>query len=141
MPAPPRRRPPVPDAWLRPPGPQDAALRRRWRDLPPDTQRELARRSTTPADAAGPDADLVRSLAVRRVRTAGRAAAGAALVGWLVLMTVWGFGRSACPACEGDFLLAGLVAGAAVAVVGVRRARRRARAARRVVAALGQDAG
>lgn len=84
MPPGPRRRLPVPDAWLRPSG-----RTRPWRDV-----------------------------------------AAAVVLGWLVLMTVWGFGRSGFPAAEGWFLAGGAAAAAVVIGVGLRRARHRARSAR-----------
>ncbi len=138
MPPGPDRRLPVPTSWLEPRGPRSGPARERWRELAPDERRELVRRSLTPGDAPGPDESVVRALAEDLVRSSGRAGATAAFVGWLVLMTLWGFGRSAAPDAAGVFLAVGLVAGAATAVAGVRRARRRSRRARAVVRVLGQ---
>jgi hypothetical protein len=45
----------------------------------------------------------------------------AAGLGWLVLMTIWGFGRSAAPERAGSFLAVGLVVGTLAAVLTARR--------------------
>lgn len=61
----------------------------------------------------------------RRDRSPWRDVAGAVLLGGLVVMTVWGFGRSGFPEHQGWFLAAGLAAASVVVAVGVRRARAR----------------
>lgn len=48
----------------------------------------------------------------------------AVLLGWLVLMTIWGFGRAWHGGLAPVELVVGLVAGTAVAVLGWRRASR-----------------
>lgn len=55
--------------------------------------------------------DVTDPVSVRRRRSR------AVFVGWLVLMTVWGFGRAAWPASAGGFLVSGLLTGAATAYV------------------------
>lgn len=133
------RRPPVPEAWLLPPTPADPELRARWDALPFESRQAIGRRSVRPTEAAGPDADLVAAVAARRVARAGRSAAAAAGVGWLVFMTIWGFGRAGYPAVADRFLIVGLAAGAVVAVVGVVRSRRRTARAWTVLRTLGAD--
>lgn len=54
-----------------------------------------------------------------------RGVVGAIVLGWLVLMTVWGVGRSGVPEHAPWFLVAGAVAGVTVTALGIRRARRR----------------
>lgn len=53
---------------------------------------------------------------------------GAVVLGWLVLMTVWGFGRAWHGGLAPVELTIGLVAGTATTVVAWRRAARRDRA-------------
>ncbi|MBW3621661.1 MAG: hypothetical protein KY461_15565 [Actinobacteria bacterium] len=54
-----------------------------------------------------------------------RRVAGSVLLGCLVVMTVWGFGRSGFPEHQRWFLALGIVAGAVAAVLSARRATRR----------------
>lgn len=54
-----------------------------------------------------------------------RRVAGSVVLGWLVVMTVWGFGRSGFPEQHRWFLAVGLVAGVVTAVVSARHASRR----------------
>lgn len=64
-----------------------------------------------------------------RPRSPVRRAVAAAVLGWLVLMTIWGIGRSGFPERAGWFLAAGLVAGAVTSLVllwGAHRASRQA---------------
>lgn len=51
-----------------------------------------------------------------------RAALRGVVLGWLVLMTVWGFGRSGFPEHERWFLAVGVLAGVVTAVLNGRRA-------------------
>jgi hypothetical protein len=77
----------------------------------------VARRDDWLERAAGRQAGGRPGSAVREV-------AVALGLGWLVLMTLWGVGRSGFPDHEGRFLVAGLI-GAAVVVGGRLVARRR----------------
>jgi hypothetical protein len=54
------------------------------------------------------------------------------VLGWLVLMTIWGFGRSSFPDQEVAWLSGGLAAGGAVWLVSAVVCARRVRRARRV---------
>lgn len=76
-------------------------------DLRPDRRRD--RRSVFLAKLFATDAR--RPGAARRRRSTG------VFVGWLVLMTVWGFGRAGLPGLAGLFLWAGLLGGAVTAYV------------------------
>jgi hypothetical protein len=132
----PRRRTLLPERLLLPPAPRDPELAARWRSLPFERRRALALhavRGETPTVGDPQDGELVHALAEARVATAWRLQVAALVLGWLVLMTVWGFGRSTFPADEGRWQLAGLVLGAVVwvaaAVLARRRVRRTARAA------------
>lgn len=132
----PRRRG-VPDRLLLPPGPRDPELARRWRRLSFEHRRRLALASSRP-DAAdsgeldAADAQLVAALARARVSTSWRLQVAAPVLGWLVLMTLWGFGRSSFPEQEPAWLAAGLATGALVWVGAAVAARRRVARARRV---------
>jgi hypothetical protein len=128
-----RRRSLVPDRLLLPPAPRDPALARRWRELPFEDQRRLGAAATTGAlDLPDDEDELVRGLARARMATAWRLQLSALVLGWLVLMTIWGFGRSTFPADEDAWLVAGLVAGASAWVLAALAARRRVRRAARV---------
>jgi hypothetical protein len=136
----PRRRALVPERLLLPPPPREPALRSRWQGLDFERRRRLALASQRGVDDLGPqDARLARELARVRVATAWRLQAAAVVFGWLMLMTLWGFGRSTYPAQVGWWLAAGLAAGGVVWLVAARAARARTRRARRV-AATGGDA-
>lgn len=127
----------VPDRLLLPPGPRDPELARRWRRLPFEHRRRLASASSRP-DAMGErdldtaDAELVAAVARARVTTSWRLHVAAPVLGWLVLMTLWGFGRSSFPDQEPAWLAAGLAAGALVWAGAAAAARRRVARARRV---------
>lgn len=135
-----RHRRGVPDRLLLPPAPRDAGLARRWHELSFEQRRRLAHASTRgEVEVSPPDAELVRGLARERVATRWRLQVAALVLGWLVLMTLWGFGRSTFPDAEAAWLAAGLAAGAVAwlgaAVAGARRVRR----ARAVADRLGGD--
>jgi hypothetical protein len=133
----PRRRSLLPERVLLPPAPREPDLATRWAALPFERRRRLALtalRGTAPAaDVTGTDAELVRALAEARVATGWRLQVAALVLGWLVLMTIWGFGRSTFPADETRWQLAGLVAGALVWALGAGLARRRIRRARTAI--------
>jgi hypothetical protein len=134
----PRRRTLLPERLLLPPAPRDPDLAARWRSLPFERRRALALhavRGGTPTVGGPQDRELVRALAEARVATAWRLQVSALVLGWLVLMTVWGFGRSTFPADEGRWRLGGLVLGAVVWVAAAVLARRRVRRAARAVRA------
>jgi hypothetical protein len=134
-----RRRTLVPERLLLPPAPRDPELAARWRSLPFEDRRAHAHAALgggpAPTVGAGLDVELVRALARARVATGWRLQAAALVLGWLVLMTVWGFGRSTFPADERAWQLAGLALGGVVwiaaAVVARARVRRAARATTR----------
>jgi hypothetical protein len=125
-----RRRSLIPDRLLLPPAPRDPALARRWQELPFDEKRRLGAAATTGAlDLPADEQLLVGGLARARVSTAWRLQLSALVLGWLVLMTIWGFGRSTFPADEDAWFVAGLATGAlawALAAVAARRRVRRA---------------
>jgi hypothetical protein len=127
-----RRRSFLPDRVLLPPAPRDPALARRWEALPFEERRRLAVAAATGVpDHDGHDGELVGALAAARVATGWRLQVAAVVLGWLVLMTVWGFGRSTFPADEDRWLVAGSIVGAlawALAATGARRRVRRAAA-------------
>jgi hypothetical protein len=138
----PRARRGLPERWLLPPAPREPELAARWTTLPFDHRRGLTH--VRPAEVASlpdEDATLVGGLARSRLRTSWRLLASAPLLGWLVLMTVWGFGRSTAPHAEQAWLLAGLALGAAVWLAVSIWVAGRLRRARRILAELaGQDA-
>ena len=138
----PRARRGLPERWLLPPAPREADLADRWNTLPFDHRRRLAHvRPSEVASLPGEDAAVVGGLARSRLRTSWRLLAGAPLLGWLMLMTVWGFGRSTTPDAERAWLLAGLALGAGVWFLAAVGAAGRLRRARRILAELaGHDA-
>jgi hypothetical protein len=132
----------LPERWLLPPAPRDADLAARWQALPFDRRRGLAH--VHPADVASlssEDAAVVGGLARARLATSWRLLAGAPLLGWLVLMTVWGFGRSTAPASERSWLLGGLALGALVWLAVAVRTAQRLRRARLLLAVIEPDEG
>ncbi len=137
----PRARRGLPERWLLPPAPREDDLAARWRALPFDHRRRLAHvRPAEVASLPGEDAAVVGGLARSRLRTSWRLLAGAPLLGWLVLMTVWGFGRSTAPDAERAWLLAGLALAAGVWFLAAVWAAGRLRRARQVLAELaGQE--
>jgi hypothetical protein len=82
----------------------------------------------------GHDGELVGALAAARVATGWRLQVAAVVLGWLVLMTVWGFGRSTFPADEDRWLVAGAIVGALAWALAAGSARRRVRRAAAVAA-------
>jgi hypothetical protein len=134
----PRRRSLLPERVLLPPAPREPALAERWSALPFEERRRLAHAATRgripSGDTRDPEAELVRALARARVATAWRLQVAALLLGWLVLMTVWGFGRSTFPGDEDRWLVAGLLLGAAVWTTAAVVARRRVGRAKRTAA-------
>jgi hypothetical protein len=128
-----RRRAPVPERLLLPPPPQDPRLRERFTSLSFERRRELARASQDPAaDPADDEARLVVALAQARVASRWRPQVAAVVFGWLMLMTLWGFGQSTYPDREPAWLAAGLAAGGVVWLVAARAAARRVGRARAV---------
>ncbi|MFP5308267.1 MAG: hypothetical protein ACLGIR_01670 [Actinomycetes bacterium] len=75
--------------------------------------RPADRRAAALARLAGARGDAPRRRLPRLVVALG--------LGWLVLMTVWGFGRSAAPHRAGAFLLVGLAGGVVAAAATLRR--------------------
>jgi hypothetical protein len=125
----PRSRRGVPDRWLLPPPPREPHLAARWRGAGFDERRRWARLGEH--DLPGlPDEDVEMAVGLARARlaTSWRLLAGAPLLGWLVLMTVWGFGRATYPDSAQAWLLAGAGLGAivwtAAAVLAAGRLRR-----------------
>lgn len=131
----PRSRRGLPERWLLPPAPREPELAARWHDLPFDRRRSLAH--VGPDDVAAlPEADraVVAGLARARLATSWRLLLGAPVLGWLVLMTIWGFGRSTYPASERAWLLAGLFLGTLVWFLSALWVAARLRRARSVLA-------
>lgn len=132
----PRRRRGVPDRLLLPPAPREPELAERWRRLPFERRRALGHASVRAdrqeAAATPTDRELVRALARARVASGWRLQAAALVLGWLVLMTLWGFGRTMGEAQEGAWLAAGLLAGGLVWLGAALAAARRVRRAREV---------
>lgn len=122
----------LPERWALPPAPRDEPGASRWAELPFDRRRALARVRAGEVDALDPDdREVVAALQRARLATRWRLLAAAPVLGWLVLMTVWGFGRSSYPEAEGTWLLAAIVLGAIawfVAALGAAARLRRARA-------------
>lgn len=125
----------VPERWLLPPPPRDATQARRWEALPFQARRALARvRPERLDELSGEDRSLVVALADARLATSWRALAVAPAVGWLVLMTFWGFGRSTYPDDVRAWLLIGAALGAVAWMVVAIRVAARLRRARQLVA-------
>lgn len=132
----PRARRGLPERWLLPPPPREDAAAERWASLPFERRRALARAG--PDDLPGlptEDVEVVAGLARARLATRWRLLTAAPVLGWLVLMTVSGFGRTATPDEHGAWLLAGAALGAATWLVAAVAAARRLRRARAVLAA------
>jgi hypothetical protein len=131
-----RRRSLVPERLLLPPAPRDPELAARWRSLPFERRRALALtavRGGTPTAGTDHDGELIQALAHARIATGWRLQVAALVLGWLVLMTVWGFGRSTFPADGARWQLAGLVLGGVVWAAGAVVARGRVRRAARTL--------
>lgn len=145
----PRARRGVPDRWLLPPPPREPHVAERWRAAGFDERRRwarlgeggLANPSERDAEVVVGDAELVVGLARARLATSWRLLAGAPILGWLVLMTVWGFGRSTYPERAQLWLLAGAALGSIVWTAAAVHAASRLRRARALVAAADDHVG
>lgn len=127
------RRRALPDRLLLPPAPREPELASNWAQLPFERRRRLGHASLRGADGFdGDDVGLVAALARARVATGWRLQVAAVTWGWLVLMTIWGFGRSSFPEQETSWLVAGLLAGGLVWLASAISARRRVARARAV---------
>jgi hypothetical protein len=126
----------VPERWVTPAAPLDARLRARFDALAASEQRAVvaAARDVSAARAAA-DPELVRALAGAEVQRTGRRLAGAVILGWLVLMTIWGIGRSGFEEQVSLFLVTGLAAGILAAGIAVRSVLHRRDRARAVIGA------
>jgi hypothetical protein len=137
----------LPQRWLLPPPPRTDPARSRWHALPYDDRRRLAHVAAAGVAGLTPeDREVVTGLASARLATSWRLLAAAPLLGWLVLMTIWGFGRASYPDAADRYLLVGATLGAvtwllaAVAVAGrLRRAREVLAAVTDRGSAAGQD--
>ncbi len=131
----PRSRRGVPDRLLLPPPPREPHLAERWQRAGFDQRRRWARLGgTDPAELPDDDAEMVVGLARARLATSWRLLAAAPLLGWLVFMTVWGFGRSTYPESVRAWLLAGAALGAIVWTAAAVHAAGRLRRARAIAA-------
>lgn len=134
-PPPAARRRALPDRLLLPPAPREPELASNWAEMPFERRRRLGHASLRGAEGLdGDEVSLVAALARARVATGWRLQVAALVWGWLVLMTVWGFGRSSFPQQETSWLVAGLVAGGLVWGASAVSARRRVARARTVAA-------
>lgn len=132
----------VPDRWLLPPPPADRALAARWEAMSFERRRSLAR--TGPASLAErstADREVIVGLARRRLATSWRVRASGPVLGWLVLMTLWGFGRATYPATEQAWFLGGAALGAVAWSAAAVAAARRLRRARTLIGIAGSDDG
>ncbi len=125
----PRARRGLPERWLLPPAPREEPAASRWHALPFEDKRRLARVGPDDVDDLGGDArTIVAALARSRLATRWRLLAAAPVFGWLVLMAVWGFGRSTYPASVTLWFQVGLALGAltwfAAAIAAANRLRR-----------------
>ncbi len=123
----------LPDWLLLPPGPRDGDLAATWSRRPRDERLALARAAAQSPDTVDVDPDdraLVTALAAARVATRWRLHLAAAGLGWLVLMTIWGFGRALDGGTAPTWLAGGLVAGLVVAGIARRRVQARVSRAR-----------
>lgn len=126
----------VPERLLLPPPPRERDLRERWETLPFERRRTLARTAAAELPTLpGEHREVVRGLAAARLATSWRLLAAAAVFGWLVLMTFWGFGRSTFPDQVATWRLAGIVLGALAWLVATVAVAARVRRARTVLAA------
>lgn len=75
----------------------------------------------TSGSPSAADSPVVLALLQRRIATAWRLRAAAVGLGWLVLMTVWGFGRAQTGVTVGPWLYAGTILGVSVASMQWRR--------------------
>ncbi len=126
-----------PERWLLPPAPREPDLRRAWEERGFEERRALARVRTDDVDTLSTDdRKVVAGLQRARLATRWRLLAVAPVLGWLVLMTVWGFGRSTYPHAEQAWLLSGVALGAAAWFVASLAAATRLRRARATLNAL-----
>jgi hypothetical protein len=132
----------LPERWLLPPPPREDPARRRWEAVPFEERRRLAHaRPDEVPHLADEDVEVVAGLARARLATSWRLLAAAPVLGWLVLMTVWGFGRSTYPDVVDRYLLAGLALGALTWFVVAVQVARRLRRARTTLAAASERLG
>lgn len=137
----PRSRRGVPDRLLLPPAPREPRLAERWQEAAFDQRRRWARLGASdPSTHADEDAEMVAGLARARLATSWRLLLGAPLLGWLVLMTVWGFGRSTYPDDAQRWLLVGAGLGAMVWLAMAIHTARRLRRARALTRRRGEPA-
>jgi len=132
----PRARRGLPERWLLPPAPREDPPASRWHALSFEEKRGLAR--VGPDDVACLDRDartIVAELARVRLATRWRLLAAAPVLGWLVLMAVWGFGRSTYPGSVTLWLQIGLALGAVTWFAAAIAAANRLRRARAVLTA------
>jgi hypothetical protein len=125
----PRARRGLPERWLLPPAPREEPAASRWHARTFEDKRALARTGPDDVSSLGPEArTIVAELARVRLATRWRLLAVAPVFGWLVLMAVWGFGRSTYPGSVTLWLQAGLALGAltwfAAAIAAANRLRR-----------------
>jgi hypothetical protein len=142
-----RRELPIPRRLLLPPAPT-GGHGESWADLGFEEQRRLAARLDGDHPNAGaaagsmPAADedlLLRALARRRLDTLWRLRAGSVVLGWLVLMTVWGYGRASTGQTVSGWLWLGLAGGVVAAGFRARTTSHRARRWRRLADGAGID--
>lgn len=113
--------------------PSDTRHAARFATLSLERQRQINRAALDPARAtADPDPTLVRAVAEAHAQRVWPIMTGSFVTAVLVLMTIWGFGRSVFPARAPLFLLAGGVAGLVTLQVGARRLLKRLARAREV---------
>ncbi len=109
----PRARRGFPERWSLPPAPREDPARRWWDAASYDERRRIARTRADDLDElTAEEREVVAELQRARLATRWRLLAMAPVLGWLLVMTFWGFGRSSFPESEGTWLLAGLVVGA-----------------------------
>jgi hypothetical protein len=126
----------VPDRLLLPPPPREPELAAHWHDAEFDERRRWAGLDVGDlAELPTRDVEMAAGLARARLATSWRLLAAAPVLGWLVLMTVWGFGRSTYPGQAQAWLLAGAALGAIAWTVAAVRAAGRLRRARQLLAA------
>jgi hypothetical protein len=130
----------VPERLLLPPAPRDPAAAARWAEAPLDQRRAWARIDADEVGGcAATDRQVVAGLAASRLATRWRLLAAAPVFGWLVLMTVWGFGRSTYPEVADRWLLAGAALGTVAWLGAALGVALRLRRAREVLAAASAD--
>lgn len=131
----------VPERFTLPPAPREPVSTARWHGLGPSGRRDLARRLARPQRVADADPDhlpLLADLAATRLATAWRLHVAALVLGWLLFMTFWGFGRSSHPAAVDAWRTAGLVVGVVASAVALGLVRRHLRRVQEVHALAGR---